>query len=281
VKPCGVEAILQVLDRSRAQRRSRGRETATETAAARKEGRSDAGATTEDRRSASGLRRTGQFLREFVHDARTAAFPLQIQLHLLENSDRAPASAETATLLKDYLAMCETLHGVLRRTGMLLRQEPDSDPAVLDLQDVINCAVAEFQQRCAAQDIRVNLELTAPDVRVRGDRDSLVQALAELLDNAAEASPPGGCLRIQLRSDEGRASIAVRDEGPGIPADQVERALEPFERLGRKCECLSGRVGLGLAIADRIAALHEGRLSIRAGETGGCAALIELPVAAE
>ena len=98
--------------------------------------------------------------------------------------------------------------------------------------------------------------------------------IANLVDNALRHAGPG--VEIVTAAEGGRAVIEVLDRGPGIPADQAERMLQPFTRLD---SARSGAgTGLGLAIVDRIARQHGGTVRLLAREGGGLRARVELPL---
>ena len=98
--------------------------------------------------------------------------------------------------------------------------------------------------------------------------------IANLVDNALRHAGPG--VEITTAAENGRAVIEVLDRGPGIPADQAERMLQPFTRLD---SARSGAgTGLGLAIVDRIARQHGGSVRLLPREGGGLRARVELPL---
>jgi two-component system sensor histidine kinase CpxA len=76
-----------------------------------------------------------------------------------------------------------------------------------------------------------------------------------------------------------KATIAVRDRGPGVPETELENLFRPFYRLDRSRERQTGGVGLGLAIAQRAVLLHQGRIRASNAEGGGLKVEITLPAA--
>jgi two-component system osmolarity sensor histidine kinase EnvZ len=102
------------------------------------------------------------------------------------------------------------------------------------------------------------------------------RAVDNLIGNAAKHA--GGDIEVTLRADDAQAILSVLDRGPGIPPALVERLKEPFTRSDDARSGSSG-AGLGLAIANRVAALHGGRLDIEPRDGGGLEARITLPVA--
>lgn len=109
---------------------------------------------------------------------------------------------------------------------------------------------------------------------VRGDRDLLFQAMANLVDNAIKFSPAGGMVRIGLEASEDRARLSVADDGPGIAPGMRDKVRERFVRLDQS-RSLPGS-GLGLSLADAVARLHDGFLVLD-DAAPGLRAVLDLP----
>jgi two-component system, OmpR family, osmolarity sensor histidine kinase EnvZ len=105
-------------------------------------------------------------------------------------------------------------------------------------------------------------------------------AMQRLVDNLVTnaARHAGGEVLLRTAADAGSVTLAVLDRGPGIPPEMAERLKEPFTRRDAARSCSSG-AGLGLAIADRAAKLHGGKLELLAREGGGLEARVTLPSA--
>ncbi len=99
------------------------------------------------------------------------------------------------------------------------------------------------------------------------------RAVTNLVDNALRYAP--GPVEIAAREEPGRTVIEVLDRGPGVPESETERLKRPFTRLSEARSGLGG-AGLGLAIVDRIARAHGGRLELAPREGGGLVARLEL-----
>ncbi|MBA3330258.1 MAG: sensor histidine kinase, partial [Actinobacteria bacterium] len=109
----------------------------------------------------------------------------------------------------------------------------------------------------------LRLEHAAADApTVEGDREGLKRALANLVDNAVRAAPPGSPVRLAVGSDGGRAWMAVADEGPGIAPDQQGRIFDRFARLDGGRSRAEGGSGLGLAIVRELAEAHGGSVEV-------------------
>lgn len=109
------------------------------------------------------------------------------------------------------------------------------------------------------------LAVEAPDeVLVRGDEELLAAAIEHLAENALAYSAPGSQIHLSAGASGGAVTVGIRDEGPGVAPEDLERIFEPFVR-GKGVEASTGS-GLGLALVRRIAARHGGRaFAVRAG----------------
>ena len=95
---------------------------------------------------------------------------------------------------------------------------------------------------------------------VSGGVGPLGLVLRNLVDNARSFSPPGGEVRVALERNRGEATIAVEDDGPGIPPDNLETVFERFYTSRPKGAAFGGNSGLGLSIARQIVAAQGGTI---------------------
>lgn len=196
------------------------------------------------------------------HDLRTPLASLRIRVEGME-----PAEDRDAAVAKigEMSGMVEEIL-VLARSGRARGPMKRMDVAAL-----IETLVDEQQELGRAVTM-------ATDERVVADvqPDLLRRAVTNLLDNAVKY---GGGATASVTTVAGGIEIRIADEGPGIPADQMESVLEPFHRVETSRNRDTGGVGLGLAIARSVAESHGGRLRLEPANpaTGGLAAIIFLP----
>ena len=98
-----------------------------------------------------------------------------------------------------------------------------------------------------------------------------------MLRNAIRHAPAASAVNISLSVDDDLATIAISDEGPGVPPDALAEIFKPFYRVDKARDRTSGGMGLGLAIASRAVELHRGRMTAR-NANPGLIIEIELPV---
>jgi signal transduction histidine kinase len=144
--------------------------------------------------------------------------------------------------------------------------------AAVPLIDVIRAASAEIEDYHRVEPVAVaEVAVAAPVVR------DLIHLLAELLENAAQYSPPSTRVRVSARRTVDTVTVTVFDEGIGIPEAQV---TELNGRLGRATVLTAELAGtMGLLVVSRLAARHQIAVELRSAAGGGTAALVALPIA--
>jgi signal transduction histidine kinase len=216
---------------------------------------------------------------DVAHELRT---PLQIIQGNLEGvldgvyeptAEHLEATLEETHLLARLVNDLGTL--ALAESGRLeLVREP---VAVADLLADVRTS---FSGQAEAADISLEVELQgAPDaLLLNADVGRLDQVLGNLVLNALRHTPAGGTIALQAEPGEGRVQLRVRDNGEGIPAEDLSYIFDRFWRGDRSRSHASGSVGLGLAIAQQLVQAHGGRLTVESQVGQGTMFTVELPV---
>jgi signal transduction histidine kinase len=209
-----------------------------------------------------------------AHDLRTPITRARARL------EDAALHAETTTDLRAAIERATAdLDGIVAVFQALLRIaeiEAGSRRAAFAWFDVapLLADTAELYGALAA-DKGISLTANVPDhLPTFGDRELIQQAMANLVDNAVKFSPPGGAVRLSATTAATGVEITVADEGPGIPMADRERAIERFFR-GEEARSTPGS-GLGLALVQAVAQLHNGRLRLDDARPG-LIAILTLP----
>jgi signal transduction histidine kinase len=170
---------------------------------------------------------------------------------------------EQERLLESLLTLAWSERGLDRR-------EP------FDLAAVVAAILREPPPEAAAPGVRIDSELEpAP---AAGDAALAERLVRNLLDNAVRYNVPGGRVRVRTGAGAGGAFLAVANDGPVIPAAEVERLFEPFQGLRPERTAPSdGHHGLGLSIVRAVAAAHHATLHAEARPEGGLAVEVRFP----
>lgn len=223
------------------------------------------------------LARTTEILRASLHsaahDLRSPMNRMRLGIEQKLHSDQGdvePVDAEA--LLRDLDHMQRVL------TALLQIAEAESGAVGAQPEDIaVDVMLGElgelYQPQAEEQGIDLRIE-TGESLHVRGHRQLLAQAVANLIDNALKYTPPGGHVRLTTGAAGNLVVISVADSGPGIPAAERNRAIDPFVRLGNATT--RDGTGLGLSLAAAVARLHGGMLRLDDNEPG-LLALLDLP----
>ena len=207
------------------------------------------------------LERTrGEFVANVSHELRTPLSLIQGYVETLLNG--AKDNPEVAT------RFLRTIDRNARRLGLLIQDllsisELESGRLKLNLRPValrplVDQVFASLQERAAARGSSLVNEL--PDLSVQADPDRLEQVLANLADNAVRHGRASGTVTVGARAVPGAiVEVFVRDDGPGIPPEALERVFERFYRVDKARSREQGGTGLGLAIVKHLVQSHGGR----------------------
>ena len=165
---------------------------------------------------------------------------------------------------------------------LLLLSRVDSEALILskspvDLIELLQAVIRRLAPQAEERSLAVQVE-AGPDVPpVQADPDRLTQVLLNLLDNAFKYSPHGGTVTVALEAKDQSVQIQVRDQGIGIPADDLPHIGERFYRSDKARSRAQGGSGLGLAIARALVELHGGTLHVESQAVQGTTVTVALP----
>jgi signal transduction histidine kinase len=208
------------------------------------------------------------FLADASHELRTPVAALQATAERLlrDQPARPERDAIEAELARDSGRLGHLIDDLLNLARLDAREQPHREH--LDLTDVASAAVGAT--RTTEPGARVELFTNGP-VPVIGDRDALLRAVRNLLENAVAVADT---VEVEVSRTANGPTISVTDNGPGVPADQRDRIFEPFVRLPRSRR---NGTGLGLAIVRRTVESHGGTITCEPSPTGGARFTLRLP----
>lgn len=225
-----------------------------------------------------------RFLAIVSHELRSPLNGIQSWSHVLEsqlvgpdrvNTVAARALAGIRAGIDQQVKLIEhLLDATVALTGDLsLEKEP------MVVREAIEFAVSENRSAAIAKDVAVHVDMRLVDERMDGDPHRMRQVFIHLLSNALKFTPKGGSVWLAARSTDGKATIVVRDSGRGLSDGFEAWLFEPFRHADSSNTRRAAGIGLGLALARRLAELHGGQVSAEsAGPHLGSTFTIVLPL---
>jgi signal transduction histidine kinase len=119
-------------------------------------------------------------------------------------------------------------------------------------------------------------KVISTEIPVCVDRNRIMQILINLLSNALKFTPPGGTVSIEVKEEDDKACIIVKDTGVGMPASETAKVFERFYRVDKSRSRKSGGSGLGLTIVKKLVEAHEGTVEIQSNLNEGTRVVIML-----
>ncbi len=145
--------------------------------------------------------------------------------------------------------------------------------------ELCSAALERVKPAAAGRRQRVTFADEAPGARLVVDRRRLVQILVNLLDNASKFSPAGGEIGLRVSREDRDVRFSVWDRGIGIAADDVPLLFQPFVQIDGRLTRRSSGTGLGLALVEKLAALHGGRVGVQSRLGEGSEFWVVVPAA--
>jgi two-component system, NtrC family, sensor kinase len=199
--------------------------------------------------------------------------PLTIILHGVELlGESIPAGSGEHEIIVGIKKAVLRAEGII--IGLLSSSPHRSSCREWDIVPLAQEVIAELEQNGKLKNIRVETEFPAEPLECSIDRSPFGQALLNIMNNAVEAMPDGGELKVACRATgSGKVAIVIMDDGESIPESELRKVFDPFYTTKQN----SGNMGLGLSIAKGIVDAHGGSLAIRSTPGRGTAVTIIIP----
>lgn len=213
------------------------------------------------------------FMGAFTHELKTPMTGILGYADLLRSMQPDPAEQrEAAGAIYHEAHRLESLSGKLLQLLHLDEEELALGPVALDR--AVTMAV-KAARPALEQNGHARVKTLSTGLWVQGDTDLLCDLVLNLITNAAKAGP-GGTITVSAEQAGRTVLLRVRDQGCGIPADQLARVTEPFYMVDKSRARKQGGSGLGLALCSRIAQAHGGTLTIDSAPGKGTAVTVTL-----
>ena len=222
------------------------------------------------------------FVSNVSHELKTPLTSIRMFSELLrdaENPDPDKTRQYSGVISKEAARLSRLINRLLD-FSRLDRGELQLRPERLDLAELAQETVTDYRPQLEA--VGMSVRLTTPGGGgpvVSVDRDALSQVIVNLLSNAGKYAASGGEVFVEVAGDGGKATLSVKDHGPGIPRAHQRRIFEKFYRIDDSITSGVEGSGIGLALCRQIAELHDGTIRYEPGKSGGSTFIIELPLA--
>ena len=220
-----------------------------------------------------------EFVLTASHELRSPLTSVQgfAELLMLEREQLTPKQTETVEIILD-----NTRHVVRLLNDLLDLARSDAgrltiEPVPTEVAALVEEATRSLRSQTTARGQALEEEIEPGLPRVNADRDRIRQVLVNLLTNANEYSQHGATIRVSAARVGAEVEIAVIDDGPGIPDEQLEHIFERFTRGDAGMTQRVGGTGLGLAISKSLVELHGGTIAAESTPGGGSTFRFRLP----
>jgi signal transduction histidine kinase len=224
-----------------------------------------------------------EFLAVLAHELRNPLAPLRTGLDLLLRFQAEPPAPVARTLaamnrqLDHIVRLIDDLLDVSRISRGLLELKREQIDLAVVIRATIDSVRPWFERRNQVLTVDVPEELGA-----YADQTRIAQIVTNLLHNAAKFTPSGGAINVELERDGDAVVLRVIDSGAGILPEQLERVFDMFSRIARSGAAAEPGLGIGLALARRLAEMHGGTLkAFSEGEGRGTTFTLNIPTGAE
>ena len=219
------------------------------------------------------LEQEKRFIADAAHELRTPLAVLRIHA---QNALEAPDAADRDEALGQLAGGVDRATRVVAQLLTLARLDPNAMPLNMDRLDLLaflRGELAELTPLALERQQELVLEADeAADYRLDADAPSLGLLVQNLVSNAVQYTPAGGCIQVQLLAEPQAMVLQVQDSGPGVPQALRERLFERFFRSGE-----GQGAGLGLSIVRQVVELHRGSIVLGDSPLGGLQVSVRLP----
>lgn len=234
------------------------------------------------------LQKNAEFRREFIadisHELKTPIFATQGYIHTLLDGaiddkqvrmkflKRAAKSLDSLdVLVQDLLTLNQMESGVIKFTF-----------SEFDLKDLVSEVIEQLEHKASKRNVSIQLEFEAgKNYRTLADKEKIYRVCQNLIFNAVKYNNEGGEVKVNLKGQKNSLLVEIKDNGPGIPPEDLKRIFERFYRVEKSRSKKEGGTGLGLAIAKHILEGHKSKINVASTLGKGSVFSFSLPLEKE
>ena len=207
-------------------------------------------------------RRVTNFLAMLGHELRNPLAPISNALELLKREKTESAAVvHTRDIIGRQLRQMTRLVDDLLDVGRITSGKIQLENKPVRLRDAIAEAIEAVRPLIEGKSQTLHLQAQDADPWIAGDSARVIQIVSNLIHNAAKFTGNGGNIHVSLSRTAAEADISVRDDGPGIPPQDLQRIFDLFVQGEQNLARTQGGLGLGLSLVQQLTTLHGGRVS--------------------
>lgn len=218
-------------------------------------------------REQAALARLGEMAAVVAHEVKNPLAAIKGALQVI--GGRMPVEGRDRAIIGDVVARVDSLNDIVQDLLVFARpRQPQLTP--VPITELIENTAALLKKDPAHNSVAVHISGSTPIVQL--DIDQMKTVFLNLLLNSAQATGTGGRIDVSIQVDDLAATIAIADNGPGIPAEVREKIFEPFFTTKHR------GTGLGLPTARRVVERHRGTIDVECPPGGGTVVTVTLPM---
>ena len=224
--------------------------------------------------------RKDEFLATLGHELRNPLSPLLTSLELLKLASRdEPTVGRVVGVMQRQASHLVRLVDDLLEVSRITRGLIEVQRKPVELREILAAAVETSRPIIEASEHRLTVNVPDERLSVVGDSVRLTQVFANLLNNAAKYTDPGGSIDLTVRHAGDTALISVRDSGIGIEREHISSVFDMFTQVSRSDRRTQGGLGIGLTLVRSLVALHGGSVTASSeGQGRGSTFEVRLPL---
>lgn len=225
-------------------------------------------------------RRKNEFLATLAHELRNPLAPMSNMLEVVKRADNDAEVLKSAhETIERQLGQMVRLVDDLLDLNRITHDRLELRRSEVELNSVIQQAVEVARPLLDTAGHELTVDLPREPVHLNADRARLAQVFGNLLNNSSKYTRQNGSISLKAERMDDEVVVSVKDNGVGIPPDQLKNIFDMFMQVDRTAERSQGGLGIGLTLVKRLAEMHGGSIEARSDGVGkGSEFIVRLPV---
>ncbi|MDP4181433.1 MAG: ATP-binding protein [Bacillota bacterium] len=211
---------------------------------------------------------------DVAHEFRTPLATLQSHMEAMIDGIWKPDTERIKSCHEEIVRISKMV-GDLEKLAKVEGENLILNRSNFNVSELCESIARNFESEYKAKGLEIKLDLE--EQYIEADRDKICQVIINLLSNALKYTQTGGLVQIGIRGDEAIAKITIRDNGLGIPEEDLPYIFERFYRADKSRNRLSGGSGIGLTIAKAIVEAHKGKIEVNSKVSEGTEFIVTIP----